>query len=32
MEQTLRAQDVLTRPLDITQVYTLQFLEEIYRK
>jgi NitT/TauT family transport system substrate-binding protein len=31
MEQTLREQDVLTSPLDISQVYTLRFLEEIYK-
>jgi hypothetical protein len=30
MEQTLREQDVLTDSLDVHQVYTLQFLEEIY--
>jgi hypothetical protein len=30
MEKTLRAQGVLTGTLDITQVYTLQFLQEIY--
>ena len=32
IEQTLREQGVLTAPLDVTQVYTLQFLEEIYGK
>ena len=32
MEQTLRDQGVLSNPLDIEQVYTRQFLEEIYRK
>jgi NitT/TauT family transport system substrate-binding protein len=32
MAQTLREQDILTDPLDIEQVYTLQFLEEVYRK
>jgi NitT/TauT family transport system substrate-binding protein len=32
MEQTLRQQSVLTSTLDINQVYTLQFLEEIYGK
>ena len=32
MEQTLREQGVLTAPVDVTQVYTLQFLEEIYGK
>jgi NitT/TauT family transport system substrate-binding protein len=31
MEQTLRAQNVLTRPLQVSEVYTLQFLQEIYR-
>jgi hypothetical protein len=31
MEQTLREQGVLTGPLDVTQVYTMQFLEEIYK-
>jgi NitT/TauT family transport system substrate-binding protein len=31
MEQTLREQGVLTAPLDVTQVYTMQFLEEIYK-
>jgi NitT/TauT family transport system substrate-binding protein len=30
MEKTLREQGVLTDPLDISHVYTLQFLEEIY--
>ena len=30
MEKTLRAQGVLTESLDITQVYTLQFLQEVY--
>ncbi len=32
MEKTLREQDVLTRPVDVTQVYTMQFLKEIYGK
>lgn len=32
MEQTLREQGVLTNPLDVKQVYTVQFLEEIYGK
>lgn len=32
MEQTLRAQAVLTKPLNITEVYTMQFLKEIYQK
>jgi NitT/TauT family transport system substrate-binding protein len=31
MEQTLSEQGVLTAPLDVTQVYTMQFLEEIYK-
>ena len=31
METTLREQGVLTASLDVTQVYTLQFVEEIYR-
>lgn len=30
MEQTLREQGVLTKPMDVTQMYTLQFLEQIY--
>ena len=30
MEQTLREQGVLTATLDVTQVYTLQFLQAIY--
>lgn len=32
MEKTLREQRVLTKPLDVTQVYTVQFLKEIYGK
>jgi NitT/TauT family transport system substrate-binding protein len=32
MEKTLREQKVLTSPLDISQLYTPQFLEEIYGK
>lgn len=32
MEQTLRAQNVLTRPVEISDVYTLQFLQEIYEQ
>ena len=32
MEQTLREQGVLTKALDIDQVYTMQFLEDIYGK
>lgn len=32
MEKTLREQGILTAPLDVTQVYTLRFLEEIYGK
>jgi len=31
MEQTLREQGVLASPLDVTQVYTMQFLNEIYQ-
>jgi NitT/TauT family transport system substrate-binding protein len=31
MERTLREQGVLTKPLDVTQVYTLQFIQEIYK-
>jgi hypothetical protein len=31
MEKTLRKQGIITAPLDVTQVYTLQFLEEIYK-
>lgn len=31
MEATLREQGVITQPLDVTEVYTLQFLQEIYR-
>ena len=30
MEQVLREQKVLTEPVDVTQAYTLQFLQEIY--
>ena len=30
MEATLREQSVITQPLDVTQIYTLQFLQEIY--
>ncbi|HVO69405.1 MAG TPA: ABC transporter substrate-binding protein, partial [Aggregatilineaceae bacterium] len=30
MERTLRRQGVLTTPLDVSQVYTLQFVQEIY--
>ena len=29
--KTLREQNVLTGPLDVTQVYTMQFLQEIYK-
>lgn len=32
METTLRAQGVLTQTVDVTQVYTLQFIREIYAK
>jgi NitT/TauT family transport system substrate-binding protein len=31
MEHTLNEQGVLTVPLDVTQAYTMQFLEEIYK-
>ena len=31
MEKTLREQGVLTAALDVTQVYTMQFLKEIYK-
>jgi NitT/TauT family transport system substrate-binding protein len=31
MEQSLREHDVLSVPLDLTEVYTMQFLEEIYK-
>ena len=32
MEKTLREQGVFTKPVDVTQVYTMQFLQEIYGK
>jgi NitT/TauT family transport system substrate-binding protein len=32
MEKILREQGVITTPLDVTQVYTMQFLEELYGK
>jgi NitT/TauT family transport system substrate-binding protein len=32
MEKTLREQNVLTKPVDVAQVYTLQFLKELYGK
>jgi len=32
MEQVLREQGVITASLDVTQVYTMQLLEEIYGK
>ena len=32
MERILREQGVLTTTLDVTQVYTMQFLEEAYGK
>jgi NitT/TauT family transport system substrate-binding protein len=32
MERTLREQNVLTIPVEVEQVYTMQFLEEIYGK
>jgi len=31
MEQMLREQNMLPQPLDLTQVYTMQFLQEIYK-
>jgi NitT/TauT family transport system substrate-binding protein len=31
MEETLREQSVLTAPLDVTDAYTLQFIEELYK-
>jgi NitT/TauT family transport system substrate-binding protein len=31
MEQTLREQKVITAPVDVAQVYTMQFLNEIYK-
>jgi len=31
MEKTLVEQGMVTKPLDVTQVYTMQFLEEIYK-
>jgi NitT/TauT family transport system substrate-binding protein len=31
MEQVLREQGVITRSLDVTQAYTMQFLEKIYK-
>lgn len=31
MEQTLQEQGVLTKPVDVTEIYMLQFLNEIYR-
>ncbi|HEX9926785.1 MAG TPA: ABC transporter substrate-binding protein [Anaerolineae bacterium] len=31
MDQSMRAQGVLTRPLQVADAYTLQFLQEIYR-
>jgi NitT/TauT family transport system substrate-binding protein len=30
MEETLREQGLLTQPLDVTQVYTMQFMNEIF--
>ena len=32
MEKILREQGVLTKPVDVTQVYTMEFLKEIYGK
>ncbi len=31
MEKTLREQGLEAKPVDVTQVYTSQFLEEIYK-
>jgi NitT/TauT family transport system substrate-binding protein len=31
MEQMLNEEGVLTTPMDVTQVYTMQFLEEVYK-
>jgi NitT/TauT family transport system substrate-binding protein len=31
MEKTLREQGILSQPLDITQIYDIQFLNEIYK-
>ena len=31
MEQTFREQGLEAKPVDVTQVYTMQFLEEIYK-
>jgi len=32
VEKTLREQGILTKPVDVKQVYMMQFLEEIYKK
>jgi NitT/TauT family transport system substrate-binding protein len=32
MEKTLREQGMLTKPVDVAQVYTMQFVQEIYGK
>jgi NitT/TauT family transport system substrate-binding protein len=32
MEKTLRKQGILKKPVDVKQVYTLEFLKEIYKK
>jgi hypothetical protein len=32
MEQTLREQGILTAPLKLEDVYTMQFVEEIYER
>jgi NitT/TauT family transport system substrate-binding protein len=32
MEQAMRAQGMLTQPLDVAQVYTMRFLNEIYER
>jgi NitT/TauT family transport system substrate-binding protein len=31
MEQTLREQKIITAPLDVSNVYTMQFLEQVYK-
>jgi hypothetical protein len=31
METTLREQSVMTKTLDLSQVYTMQFVREVYR-
>jgi len=32
MEKTLREQKVITQTVDVSQVYTMQFIKEIYGK